>query len=292
MCDCGSVPGTTVTDWASGDVVCVMCGVVLEGHILDESPEWRHYAQDDGHAGPDRSRVGAAASRNGGAVAGTYLDLGQGKRRRLAAAALDPHASTLREGLGLVESFATAFRLSTTSLIANTAKELFEDAHVARPSRADTRRPLAAAALYFACKLENTGRELRQVADVCGVDERALNAAADDMKAMLAGRPYHARLHSTLQAGKLVDIFLDRLSLKAEDRRRVWRAAQAMDGRLSRLMDCGRKPRTICSGLLWVALQDEAVAGVAKKDVTAACAVCQQTLDKVVAQIRDALAAL
>lgn len=286
MCDCG-VPGTTVTDWASGDVVCVACGVVLEGHILDEAPEWR---AQDGSGGGGQCRVGEPVGRDG-AVAGTYLDLGPRKRRRVAAAP-EPSVAGLREGLNLVDAFATAFRLSSTSLIAGTARELFRDAHEARPSRADTRRALAAASLYFACKLENTGRELRQVAEVCGVDARSLNAAADDMKALLAGRPYHARLHSTLHAGKLVDIFLDRLALRPDDRRRVWRAAQAMDGRLSRLMDCGRKPRTICSGLLWVALQDEAVAGVAKKDVTAACAVCQQTLDKVVAQIRQALARL
>lgn len=308
MCDCRDEAGPApVTDWACGDVVCMRCGVVMEGHIMDEAPEWRTYRGDDqggGQAGADRCRVGAptASARGGGALAGTYLDMGRGqlpgragegrKARRLAAAAAEPQAAGLREGLRAVDEFVAAFRLSTTSLIGATARELFEDAHEARATRSDTRRALAAAALYFACKLENTGRELRQVSDVCGVDLRTLNAATVEMKALLAGKPYHARLHATLQAGKLLDIFLDRLALATDDRRRVWRAAQALDGRLSRLMDCGRKPRTICSGLLWVAVQDEAVGGVGKKDVTAACAVCQQTLDKVTAQIRAALVAV
>lgn len=287
MCDCGDAGPAAVTDWASGDVVCMRCGVVMEGHILDETPEWRNHSDERG-AGPDRCRVGGVVGRDG-ALAATYLDMGDCRKRRRGAAP-EPREAALREGLGVVDRFAGAFRLSTTSLIASTARELFEDSHQARPSRSDTRHALAAAALYFACKLEDTGRELRQVSEVCDVDLRALNTATGDMKQLLRGKPYHARLHSTLQAGKLLDIFLDRLRLEAGARRRVWRAAQALDGRLSRLMDCGRKPRTICSGLLWVALQDEEVPGVVKKDVTVACSVCQQTLDKVVAQIRDFLA--
>lgn len=286
MCECG-VTGSMVTDWASGDVVCTACGVVAEGHILDEAPEWHNHHQDRGSGAQDRSRVGGPCVR--GRLAGTFLDMGgQGAKKRRRVARAEPRETALRDGLGCVDRFVSSFRLSTNSAIALTARELFEDAHEVRPTRSDTRHAVAAAAVYFACKMENTGRELRQVAEVCQVDGHALNAATDDLKQLLRGRPYHARLYSTLEAGRLLDIFLDRLRLEPDARKRVWRAAQGIDGQLRGAMDCGRKPRTICSGILFAALQEEAV-GVSKKEFTAACGVCQQTLDKVVEQIKAVL---
>lgn len=280
MCDCAEGP-TPVTDWSCGDVVCQACGVVVEGHIIDEAPEWRVHEGEDYAT---KCRVGAAS-----AALGTYLDgVGTGKRRRRGPA-LDPGEQALREGLRVVADFVGRFRQSSNGAIARAARMLFEDAHAARPVRSDTRAPSAAAAVYLGCKLEDTARELRQVAEVCQVDLRALNAATADLKAALRGQPYHARLYATLEASKLLDIFLDRLSLAPPERKRAWRASQALAGRLRELLDCGRKPRTICSGLLYVAMQDEGIPA-SKKDVTDACAVCQQTLDKVVAQIRSMLA--
>jgi transcription initiation factor TFIIIB Brf1 subunit/transcription initiation factor TFIIB len=281
MCDCEGEP-SPVTDWAGGDVVCCACGVVLEGHILDEAPEWRNHAAADGGHAADRSRVGAADAR-----LGTYLERGAGgKRRRLRDPTRDAREQALHDGLALVDRLVGAFGLSTTSNVAATARELFADLHEAKGVRSDTRRACAAAAVYYGCKLENVGRELRLVSQVCQVDAKALNSATSEYKAALADKPYHARLFATLQAGKLIDIFLDRLRLAPDLRRRAWRAAHQLDESLVDVMDCGRKPRTICSGILFVAAQQERIPGVGKKEITEACAVCQQTLDKVVAQIR------
>lgn len=306
MCDCPEGPAECVTDWASGDVVCLACGVVTEGHILDETPEWRNH---DG--GPDQSRVGAVTDPLRGARLGTYLAPAAARRggggsgggslkrvcRGLSAAVArdDPREAALHEGLAVVDALALDMRLTTTSTIASTARELFADLHAARGVRADTRRAAAAAALYFGCKLENVGRELRRMAALCGVDLKALCAAAGDFKAALGDKAYYPRLFAPLQAGKLIDSFVDRLADEAalgpEVRRAVWRAAHALDESLVGIMDCGRKPRTICSGVLFLAAQQTPGAAVTKKHVTAACEVCQQTLDKVVAQIRGMLAA-
>lgn len=282
MCDCAGGP-TAVTDWSGGDVVCSACGVVLESHILDDCPEWRNY-----EAGEDKSRVGASSSRGGG---GTFLDPVPGcKRARVYREAAEAREAALREGLAAVDHFVGSCRLSSTGSVAAVARELFEDVHAARAVRSDNRRVVAAAAVYHACKMERLGRELRWVAAVCEVDQRALNAATADFKDLLAGRPYHARLFDALPAGTLLDIFLDRLGLAPDPRKRVWRAAHRIDEALAGgAMDCGRKPRTICSGIIGVALAREGVA-VGKKELTRACSVCQQTLDKVMAQIRRALA--
>lgn len=295
MCDCPGGPGECVTDWASGDVVCLACGVVTEGHILDESPEWRNH-----ESGPDNCRVGPSTANALPSRLGTYLAPpaaagGGAKRvcRGLTAAIVreDPAEVSLREGFKVLDSLAIDMRLSTTGTVAVMARELFSDLHEAKGIRADTRRPAAAAALYFGCKLENVGRELRRVAAMCGVDHKALCTAASEFKTALAAKPYYPRLFTPLQAGKLIDSSVDRLAdvagLDAEARRRVWRTAHQLDEALVDMMDCGRKPRTICAGIVFLAAQQVAAGAVTKKHVTTACGVCQQTLDKVVAQIRD-----
>jgi transcription initiation factor TFIIIB Brf1 subunit/transcription initiation factor TFIIB len=35
------------TDWAQGDRICTNCGVVDEGHMLDDRPEWRDFHDDN-----------------------------------------------------------------------------------------------------------------------------------------------------------------------------------------------------------------------------------------------------
>ena len=264
-----------MTDWAQGDVVCSACGVVVEGHIIDESPEWTHRAGE-----PDKSRVGMATSD-----LGTYIDT---KRRKLRDASWTPKERARREGLEQVDAFVSLLRLSTSGAIAATARELFADFDGARGVRSDNRRHAAAAAVYFACKMENAGRELRLVASVCDIDQKQFNATTAEFKDALKNRPYHDLMHQTLHPSKLLDVFLDRLRLPAADRKRVWRCATELTEDLQGLMDCGRKPRTLCAGVVWTALQRLGVA-VPKKTVSEACSVCQQTLDKVASQIADAV---
>ena len=291
MCDCAPEAPLPVTDWACGDVICERCGVVVEGHILDETPEWRNHE----HGGPDKSRVGApvsvldATSRAFTACQGTYLALAGGRRVCASASRMDPGEAALLEGLRLVEQLVAGMGLLSTCAVAVTAKELFSDINASKPVRSDCRRAMAAAAVYYAFKLEGSGREMRLVCQVCHVSMKALNAATSEFKDQLRDKAYYSRLFAPLQAGKLIDLFLDRLRLAPEERKRVWRAASQLDEQLVDLLDCGRKPRTICSGLLYLACLAEK-SRVGKPDIAGACGVCQQTLDKVVAHIRELLA--
>lgn len=289
MCDCAEGP-TTVTDWSTGDVVCRVCGVVVEGHIIDDSPEW--HVLDDARAGPPPNPFLSSDAVCGGTILSSSSSCKAApKRRRLNDEVYQyQRPDPLVAGLAVVESCVAALGLATTGTVAGAAKQLFVDLYRARGGRADNRRSVAAAAVYFACKLERVERELRLVATACDVDTRALHAATREYKdGSLADKPYYRRLFEALPADRLIDVFLDRLRLSDVDRKRVWRAANRLHAVLEAVMDCGRKPRTICSGLLLLALQAEGVQGVGKKELTRACSVCHQTLDKVVAHIRSVL---
>mmetsp|Transcript_24153 Transcript_24153/g.42439 ORF Transcript_24153/g.42439 Transcript_24153/m.42439 type:complete len:697 (+) Transcript_24153:104-2194(+) len=49
-----------ITDWPQGDRVCRGCGVVAEGHVMDDRPEWKDFneAEDLAKGAPSKSRSG------------------------------------------------------------------------------------------------------------------------------------------------------------------------------------------------------------------------------------------
>lgn len=247
--------------------MCCGCGVVMESRIMDDRPTW---CPEDSGVGADHRRAKRA--------------------RRECCATEDPRDASLRAGLREVDRLVSCFRLSSNSNIAITARELFKDVHEARGVRADARRAMAAAAVYYGCKLEDAGRELKMVSDVCEVDPRALNAAVSAYKEALPDKPYYPRLFARLQAGKLIDVCLDRLRLPVEVRKRMWRAAHRLDERLVETMDCGRKPKSLCSGVLFLAASHEGLdSQIGKREIATACSVNQQTIVNVVAHIRASL---
>lgn len=288
MCDCGEAPDE-VTDRASGAVVCRRCGVVTEAVVLDYGPEW----VGEGDSGFGSGRFGAPARPWAPCAGGAHLG-GVSRAAKRACTAEDRLDRALMDGARLVSRMASAFRLPTTGVVACAAQEMYAELQRAGGVRGEgSREAAAAAAVYLACKLNHAGRDLRLASDVMGVDVRSLCSAADEYKALLGGRPSHAGLFEGLGSEAMLGILLDRLvaagGLAAERRREVWAEANRLEERLRRGLDCGRKPRTLTAGLLYVAAKRRSVP-LTRKHVAEACQMCQQTLDKVVAQIRRCLA--
>lgn len=274
MCECVDGPAV-VTDWARGDMVCRQCGVVLESCLMDESPEWHEWGVTE----PKQTTASTASTA--AATANTSK-----KRRRVAVAPeMSAREVWTAEGLRDVDRVVGCFGQSTTGSIAARARELFGD--VAATRHCD-RGALAAAAVYYAFKMEGVGRELQTVCDACGVQPAHMRAALDVYKECLADKPYYPLLFSRVTAGALLDVALDKLvaagALTAGGRKDAWRAAMRLLDRLEDAMDSGRKPRTLCAGVVYLAA---CAHEVTKKQVAAACGVCSQTVDKIVAFIRS-----
>ena len=279
MCDCERP--RLVTDWENGDVVCAGCGVVVEGHIIDETPEWRNHAED---AGRDRSRVGQA-----GAELGTFVDVKCSFRGAVRAFRGDSRSESLTAALRATDECVSCVGMSSASALADTAKMIIRDLAESRgPVRSDVRRATAAAAVYLAFKIMDLGREMRFVSNACVVEYRALGAAVTDVKDALVEKSYHPRMACALRFGALIDVFLDKMNLGAENRKKAWREARVLDELASERVDSSRKPRTLCCGLLYLAIQ-RAHLDVSRSAVATACGVCVQTLDKAVELIKASL---
>jgi transcription initiation factor TFIIIB Brf1 subunit/transcription initiation factor TFIIB len=280
MCECQSPD--PVLDYAGGAEVCRGCGVVLDGVVFADGREW--WGDDAARAGPAPDQFQPAPT--------TRIDNPRGVSKRvLAAAAADGAAAgerLLREGFRVVDAFARNMLIATNHTVVVRAKELFRDLHAVKPVRGDAREPAAAAALYYGFKMESAPRELKDLAGRCGVATRGLHAAVDAYKEHLPAAAYHGQLFATVAAGNLINAYGDRLPVSDADRKAVKRAAHRLDERLRGRLDSGRRPATVVSGLLFVGLREAGVA-VPKKALLAACGVCQQTLDRMAAEIAELL---
>lgn len=280
MCDCEAPD--PVLDYAGGAEVCRGCGVVLDGVVFAEGREW--WGDDAARAGPAPDPFAAPPA--------TRLDNPRGVSKRvLAAAAADGNGGErlLREGFRVIDGFARHMAVAANHAVVVRAKELFRDLHAVKPVRGDAREPAAAAALYYGFKMESAPRELKELAGRCGVHARGLHAAVDAYKEHLPCKDYHAGLFATVAAGNLINAYGDRLPVSDADRKAVKRAAHRLDERLRGRLDSGRRPATVVSGLLFAALRETGVA-VPKKALLAACGVCQQTLDRMAAEIAELVA--
>lgn len=278
MCDCEALDARhLVTDRSSGDVICTACGVVVEGHIIES--EWNANERTS----PDDPFMPDAHT--------TVFQRAGGPPVRFRHAAKRQRSDVcLRDAFSNLENKGRDLGFYSTSHVTTQAKELYRDLHAAKSVRGDAAKDACVAAvLYLACKLCGCPRELRHVSTACRCPVSALNDAVATCKDLLGGKPYHAALFEGIQAGRLLESYLQCLEVPGDVLRRVRRTAYALDEALRGVLDCSRAPRTICCGLLWMAVVREGVA-VTKKAVMAACdGVCQQSLDKVVAELESLL---
>lgn len=191
-----------------------------------------------------------------------------------AAGAQDPDEPFRR---GLRDACSRA-RISVPGGIHTTADRMFEDFVAAKGPSGRSKHALAAACMYFACRLEKADRELRTVAFATGVEAPALNAAVKALKDFLLTTEPYASAMKTAFGGvdSLVNVYLGKLDIDAGTRKRLWREThRVLDS--TGLLDSGKKPRTIAASAI------HAAAGVLdlkihKKDIALASGVCAQTI--------------
>jgi transcription initiation factor TFIIIB Brf1 subunit/transcription initiation factor TFIIB len=288
MCDCSPEAPDPVLD--CGSEICRGCGVVLQTCMMEDGPEWHGTRDGDGN---ERSRVGMPSDPFGHLDARpTFLSAAPGRAlgvsKRVLGSANEDGSRLLREGLAVLEQLAIGLSFQRDAVAVLRARELFGDYHARKTVRSDMRTACAAAAMYYGAKIEHAARELKMVAGVCGVHPKALSKAVESYKDVLAGRPYYADLFTTLSPQNLVNMYADRLTVSDAQRKAVKRTSHRLSDSLAGKLDTGRKPATICSGLLYISLQKENIC-LPKKAVLDACGICQQTLDRVVAEITEVL---
>lgn len=179
MCkDCRSVPPNIVESFASGDLVCGDCGLVLGDRIIDTRSEWRTFADDDGD---DPSRVGAAANPllNGSQLDTVISQRDGGSKTALALARAHGRATSQKGERDLVQAYkeisAMTDAIGLPKNIADSAKQLYkrvQDEKLLKVHNNST--TVIAACIFIACRNSNVPRTFKEICALTRVPKKSI----------------------------------------------------------------------------------------------------------------------
>jgi transcription initiation factor TFIIB len=240
-----------IADTAAGDVVCRGCGVVLSDHMIDDTAEWRVFADDSGStrsnpnrcSGPIRPGEGIHGRLIGGPPSlNTFYSSVQSK--------LDSRSSVdqaLAKCNQRIQEMAAT--LSIPEATANAACELLRQLDAASEFKRKTGasgNAMCGAVLYLACRQEGATRTLDEVAPAATVGKREVAKAFKH-----ASR--HLRLQTRAARGdQLVPRCCGALGLPASVSLVAKHVAEQC---YTREIVTGAKPQAVAAASVWVAMQ-------------------------------------
>ncbi|KAG6413658.1 hypothetical protein SASPL_126372 [Salvia splendens] len=171
-----------VCDHAAGDTVCSECGLVLEARSIDETSEWRTFADDSGDHDPNR--VGGPVNPLlGDAALSTVIS------RATNGANVDMSLTRLQNRGGdpdraLVLAFKTissmADRLSLVTTIKDRASEIYKRLEDQKCTRGRNMEALVAGCIYIACRQESKPRTVKEICSiVAGATKKEIGRAKE-----------------------------------------------------------------------------------------------------------------
>lgn len=182
--ECGSKD--VVTDFSAGDVVCRDCGMILGERIIDDSPEWRTFANDDRGGDPAaKSRVGDVADARLDSISlSTYLvdpiksgggADGDASRKHKRPNISSDSAKVKRMQRNMTRIQEVADCLSLPKKIVETALDIYAEAEKQGINmRGSERESMAVAVLFIACRKAGMARSLKEFEEASGISKRRI----------------------------------------------------------------------------------------------------------------------
>jgi transcription initiation factor TFIIB len=165
--ECKEWPPNLVEEFASGDVVCGSCGLVLSGRIVDTRSEWRTFSNDD-QGSDDPSRVGDAAnSLLNGSQLQTSIAFGDGTgrarelHRAQSKSTLDKSTKSLLAAYREISAHCDAVNIPKN--VSDTAKHLFKLVDDAKAFKGKSQEALVAGCIFIACRQCAVPRTFREI---------------------------------------------------------------------------------------------------------------------------------
>ncbi|EEE64578.1 hypothetical protein OsJ_19430 [Oryza sativa Japonica Group] len=249
-----------VLDHTTGDTICTECALVLDARYIDETSEWRTFANDGASDDRDPNRVGDRAD--------PFLPDHVGGTTIAYSSAPPKGIADMADRLGLVAT------------IRDRAKEVFKklgEAPTKGLPRGRNRDAVYAACLFIACRNEGMPRTYKELASVT-----AEGAAA---KKEIGRLTTLIKKHLGDQGeGRAMDIgvvrstdylrrFCSRLGLGHQDVRAAGDAVRRLEERL----DVRRNPESIAAAIIYMVVQ-RAGGSKSVRDVSTATGVAEGTI--------------
>ncbi|KOM40560.1 hypothetical protein LR48_Vigan04g075800 [Vigna angularis] len=245
-----------VFDHSAGDTVCSECGLVLESHSIDETSEWRTFANESGDNDP--VRVGGPTNpllTDGGlstviakpnGASGEFLTSSLGRWQN--------RGSNPDRGLIVAfKSIATmSDRLGLVATIKDRANEIYKRVEDQKSSRGRNQDALLAACLYIACRQEDKPRTVKEICSVAnGASKKDIGRAKEYVVKQLGLEKGQSVEMGTIHAGDfMVRRFCSNLGMNNQAVKAAQEAVQK-----SEEFDIRRSPISIAAAVIYIITQ-------------------------------------
>ncbi|KAJ0971019.1 hypothetical protein J5N97_018978 [Dioscorea zingiberensis] len=246
-----------VFDHSAGDTVCSECGLVLEAHSIDETSEWRTFANES--ADNDPVRVGGPSNpllADGGLStvvisrpSGTNSDsLPSSSLGRWQSRSSNPDRS-------LILAFRTiatmADRLGLVATIKDRANEIYKKVEDLKSIKGRNQDAILAACIYIACRQEDKPRTVKEICSVAnGATKKEIGRAKEFIVKQLEIEMGQSMEMGTIHAGDFLRRFCSHLGMNNQAIKAAQEAVQK-----SEELDIRRSPISIAAAVIYMITQ-------------------------------------
>ncbi|KAF7144559.1 hypothetical protein RHMOL_Rhmol04G0143100 [Rhododendron molle] len=244
-----------VFDHSAGDTVCSECGLVLESHSIDETSEWRTFANESGDNDP--VRVGGPSNpllTDGGlstviskpnGVTSDFLSSSLGRWQNRGA---NPDRSLI---LAFKTIATMSDRLGLVATIKDRANEIYKKVEDQKSSRGRNQDAILAACLYIACRQEDKPRTVKEICSVAnGATKKEIGRAKEYIVKQLELEMGQSVDMGTIHAGDFMRRFCSNLGMNNQAVKAAQEAVQK-----SEEFDIRRSPISIAAAVIYIITQ-------------------------------------
>jgi len=262
---------TLVTDSSQGTVVCQQCGVVIEDRMIDQTKEYREFAEGNS-SGAYRRRIGGIRSNyleDGGLALSISGSTSGDSKIMTMSTRLGSNSEdrSLFKGHTLINKWGNLLNLQKTIL--SKAEEQFSKIENSKKTlKGRSIESIAAAVLYIASRMCSVPLRPHDIENTTGVPIK-------DIKGAYKGVKNHVNYIPPLDPPRYCSNFCAKLGLPNEVSNAAYKIAEAI--KTKRLLD-GRNPRTIASAAIYIAIQLSPDCKCSLKDISQHSKIAENTI--------------
>ncbi|MCL7039702.1 hypothetical protein MKW94_010385 [Papaver nudicaule] len=262
-----------VSDHSAGDTICLECGLVLEAHSIDETSEWRTFANESVDNDPHRVGEKSNPLLTGGLTTLISKQKGGDNSNSLGrfsnVKTQDPDKTLIEafKAIGLMSE-----RLGLVLTIKDLANEIYKKMEDVKSSKGRNKDAMVAACLYVACKKEGKSRTIKEICSVAnGASKKEIGRAIDHINKHLEDNNQDV---APVNPGDFLRRFCSHLGMSNQAVKAAQEAVQK-----TAEFDIRRVPITVAASVIYMITQlsDERKQ---IRDVSAATGVAQGTIQK------------
>ncbi|KAK9278943.1 hypothetical protein L1049_028525 [Liquidambar formosana] len=204
-----------VFDHSTGDTICSECGLVLEAHSIDETSEWRTFANESNDADPNR--VGGPYNPLlGDAALSTVISKPNGASADFISSSLGRWQNRgSNADRSLIQAFKSiAIMLGLVTTIKDRACEIYKKVEDQKPLRGRNQDAILAACLYISCRQESKPRTVKEICSVVnGASKKEIGRAKEYIVKQLEVEMGQSVEMGTIHAGDYLRRFCSNLGM-------------------------------------------------------------------------------